>query len=231
MGSAVICGHKDKAFVATPGQKNPHFDAFSTLEDLIFTDESNNRSDQTVLELFLKCTNLQSDSRFQLLNPLATISIEKNSVFIYKDETEAIISTLNPVFQKTFRIIFSLKYDFNLKFDICEQDGKKNKISLGSCVFSLHELASCGDFISADLLSGGKKVGTISVLAKELKFLNDVVIMDWEFLPLSPSARYYFLRISRKHGIGFVPVYQTETKNIKYSKKLCRLGKNCDDDQ
>ena len=219
MGSAV-CGSKIKDFVLAPGLLNDSFESSIELNDIICKDPNDSIDDLTILALSIRCTNLFSENRFQLLSPIAYIFIQDGSSYIKKAETEIIISTLNPFFQQTVRVAFGLKYNLNLKIEIHDSQMKMpGKALIGSCIYNVHELAAHGDMVSKELMKSSKKTGNISVSAKELKLLNDLVSIKWEFVPIRPENSYCMLRVSRLSSGECIMVYQTETRKAPYGKK------------
>ncbi|OMJ85880.1 hypothetical protein SteCoe_12722 [Stentor coeruleus] len=217
MGSS-ICGNKDRSLVVgTIALKNTAEDT-KDFSDLLFKQEDKNIEELTVLELLVKCTNLFAENRFQLLSPVAYVSIEENNEFVKKIETEVLSSTVNPIFRKPIRVAYSMDKDFQIKFEIFDMQNKKsNKVLIGSNIFTLHELASRNEAVTKDLIVQGKRNGMISVKAKEQKHSVSTLTMQWEFSSSNFTKGYVFLRISRSYGEIMIPVYQSETKNEPYN--------------
>ena len=237
MGSAV-CGNRVKGLVISPGLSNHPVHSYVGLNEIILKGAHDNIEDLTILELSIRCTNLFSDNRFQLLNPVAYIFAQDGSNYVKKAETEVVPSTLNPFFQQGVRVAFSLKHNFSLKIEIHESQAKKPTTLIGFCIFNMHELAAHGDIITKELINRSKRTGNISILAKELKFLNDVVSIKWEYLPLKPEKNYCMLRISRLFLKECTPVYQTESRKAPYGnnkitwkKVSLSIGRACNGDE
>ncbi|OMJ87478.1 hypothetical protein SteCoe_10811 [Stentor coeruleus] len=217
MGSS-ICGNKVRNLVigTTPLQNTA--EDTKDYSDLLFKQEDKDLEELTILELSVKCTNLFAENRFQLLSPVAYISIEENNEFVKKIETEVLSSTVNPIFRKPIRVAYSMDKDFQIKFEIFDMQNKKtNKILLGSNIFTLHELASRNEPVAKDLIVQGKRNGMISVKAKELKHTVSTLTMQWEFSSSKFTKGYVYLRISRSCGEVMIPVYQSETRNEPYN--------------
>jgi hypothetical protein len=219
MGSAV-CGDKNRNMVVGPVSREARQQEVADQHELIFNDQSSlTEDDCEIVELSVKCTNLYTENRFQLLNPMACILVKVNDEFVKKAETETIFSTINPIFRKSIRAVFSLKQDFALKIEIWDNDIKKNsKVLLGSNFFSFHEIASRTDYICKDLILANRKTGFIYLGAKEMKHLNSVIRMQWNFAVLQPTKSFCALKISRALTTGFLQVYQSETRPGPFSK-------------
>lgn len=218
MGSS-ICGYKDRSSVVGTTPLQITAEDTKDFSDLLFKQDDKNLEELTVLELSVKCTNLFAENRFQLLSPVAYISIEENNEFVKKIETEVLSSTVNPIFRKPIRVAYTMDKDFQIKFEIFDMQNKKlNKVPLGSNIFTLHELASRNEAIAKDLIVQGKRNGMISVKAKEQKHAVSTLTMQWEYSSDKLTKGYAFLRISRSCGEVMIPVYQSETRNEPYSK-------------
>jgi hypothetical protein len=145
--------------------------------------------------------------------------VEENGEFVKKIETEILSSTLNPIFRKQIRAVYSLQKNHQVKFEIFDSAAKKaNRVLIGSNIFSLHEISSRNDFVTKDLMAQGKRNGMISVGAKELKYLGSMVTMQWEFVSSKFTKGFMYLRILRSYGDTVLPVYNTETRRAPYSK-------------
>jgi hypothetical protein len=217
MGS-IVCGSKDGNFVIGPSPAETPDDT-SELSDILFMESNKDIEELTIIELTVKCTNLFAENRFQLLSPVAFISVEENGEFVKKIETEILSSTLNPIFRKQIRAVYSLQKNHQVKFEIFDSAAKKaNRVLIGSNIFSLHEISSRNDFVTKDLMAQGKRNGMISVGAKELKYLGSMVTMQWEFVSSKFTKGFMYLRILRSYGDTVLPVYNTETRRAPYSK-------------
>ena len=91
---------------------------------------------------------------------------------------------------------------------------------IGGNFFSLHEICSKSDYMVKDLMNKNRRTGQIMISAKEMKFLNSVITLQWEFLPgENIKAGYYFLKLTRGPTQENIPIYQTESTISPYSKK------------
>ena len=185
-------------------------------ENILFTDENELFEDLSLLQISLKCTNLSTEDRFQLLNPIAFLYIEENNEFVKKGETEVIFKTLNPSFLTKFKTKYSLKKDYQLKIEI--YDKKKKFELLGSTIFSVHEVAATFQMITKELFNQNKRVGNILIIVEELSHLNDEITMQWAFEPFL-SFGYCYLRLSREDCFGYSNVFQSESRAQPYSNK------------
>ena len=144
--------------------------------EILFKNPSDALYDLTLIELSIKCTNLYTEDRFQLLNPTANILIKENNIYKLKGITETSPSTLNPIFQKSFRLSYKLKTDSGLKIEI--YDNKAEKSFIGSCITSLHEIISKPNALSIDLTNQNKRCGTVHITANEMNFLNNFITIQ-----------------------------------------------------
>ena len=178
------------------------------------------KGDETVtLELSIRCTNLSTDNRFSLLSPVAHLSIEHNGDFIKAAETEVQNITLNPSFSSRFRVPLSMRCDYKIKIELFDYQSKaKTKEFLGSAFFTVHEIASKSEMISKELINSGKKTGNVLVFGEELRYFNDSIEMNWEFMP-AETLDPCFLKISRKEQERLITVFQTESRLAPYSKR------------
>ena len=173
---AIVCGTKDSKLVINP--MTPRMFKEET-EKSWYSNESFDIDDPLILELSIKCTNLSTDNRFQLLNPVAHVFVEENGSFIKKFETEVDTSTLNPVFKKALRIGFSLTKNINFEVKIYDVPAKRSEnMFIGGNFFSLHEICSKSDYMVKDLMNKNRRTGQIMISAKEMKFLNSVITLQ-----------------------------------------------------
>lgn len=210
MGSS-ICTNKHKNQVVVPIPTNQNNEDFSD-EDEIITQYYSEESGY-VLELFIKCTNLVTENRFQLINSVAFVYILQGSEYVKKVETEIQTSTLAPLFNKSVKINYCLGSTLNIKIEIWEVGNKKEiKTLLGSSIYNIHEIAARNDIIYKELEVQGKRNGSLLIWAKELKQYNDVISMQWEFESKIFTKGFFLLRLVRAGGLKPIIIYQSESK-------------------
>ena len=210
MGSS-ICTKKHKDLVVAPISTNQNNEDFSDEDDIItekHADESG-----CILELFIKCINLVTENRFQLINTVAFIYILQGSEYVKKVETEIQTSTLTPLFNKSVKINYCLSSTINIKIEIWEVGNKREiKALLGSSTYNIHEIAVRNDIIYKELEVQGKRNGSLLVWVKELKNYNDVISMQWEFESKIFTKGFFLLRLVRPGGLKPIIIYQSESK-------------------
>lgn len=206
-----ICGAKDRHLIVPPVdslQKKVQIDS----EPSEALPSNSSLSGTIILQLSVKCTNLLSENRFQLLSPMAEILIKSSNEVIKTQETEVQANTLSPFFIKKVNIPFSLSSLSEISLKIWDAANKKSKVYLGSNSFSIHEVAFRKDFITKELFLNEKRNGNLLLSATELKNFNTVVTMKWSVEAKVPLKNMYFLRLSKISGGQNIPVYQSETR-------------------
>lgn len=225
MGSS-ICTSKPKNLVVIPIPTNQNNEDFSDDDEIVLKESST--ENLTVLELFIKCTNLVAENRFQLLNTLAYVYIEENSQFTKKFETETQSSTLTPLFNKTLKISYNLGISLKIKIEIWEVSKKEGRL-LGSSIINIHEIVTRSDILMKDLEVSGKRNGNLLVWAKELKHYSDLAAMQWEFDSKVFTKGLFLMRLVRTTSKQSI-IYQSESKKPpasweKFEVSVSRLCK------
>ena len=178
MGST-ICGSKDNKFIVSPNTPTHSLPLNLEATEVLFKEPSEALHDLILLELSIKCTNLYTEDRFQLLNPIAHILIKEDNTYVLKSSTEVENSTLNPIFKKKIRVSYKLKKLSSLKIEVYHHQPKKlGKMLIGSCITTLHEIVSKPEALSLELLNQNKRSGFVIITASEMKFLNDSITMQ-----------------------------------------------------
>jgi Copine/C2 domain len=227
MGSAV-CGSRIKGLVANPDTGKGFSETLPESGIILYENECHDTENTFILDLSLKCSNLYTQNRFQLVNPVAYIFTKENNEFVKTLETEIQTSTLNPVFEKAIRTAYTLRKDLEIKIEVHDANSKSQDNGLiGSVLFCLHEIAFCNHFISKELSNSSKRTGVALISAKENKFLNSKISMQWEFLPVENTNDYYFFKISLESLYEAVPIYQSESRPSPYGNSYIAWEKFC----
>ena len=192
-------------------------------EIILFEEDGKANDNLIIVEFSLKCKNLVTENRFSLLCPIAHILIQQDALFIKKGETEIQQTTLNPVFSTKFRLSYSIKKERLIKIELYNYDMKNNsKEFIGSSIISMHEIVTNSEEFSKELYSQGQRAGLLFITSEELNYLNDFVIMKWQFIP-KISYGYCFLKLSLTDLDNPLTTYQTESKPFPYGNKYFRL--------
>ena len=231
MGTA-ICGGKDRHLIIAPVETLQKEDLDSSSSEIFETNPFS--LTQTILEITIKCSNLLTENRFQLLSPMAQVTIKFDETHEKVFETEVQNNTLTPVFRKTLKLSYSLSSITSIHIQIFDVPHKRTSKSLiGSNTFSIHEIASRKDFVVKEMWLGERRNGNIHVSAKELKDFLKTAKMKWNFTGKQEMNEFYYLRISRVEGNKVLPVFQTETRQVplNWEKFEISFGRLCKADE
>ncbi|KAN0038186.1 hypothetical protein ACTA71_000358 [Dictyostelium dimigraforme] len=192
-----------------------------TLDPLGQTDNPSNQainlSKNTKVELRFKCMNLKDMDTFSKSDPqIFVYEVKgKNSVSppILVGSTEKINNNLNPVFKKTVTIDYCFERIQNLRFEVLDIDGGGKSDTIGDFSITLGSIVSKpGKRVFGDIKYGGKKTGTIEIIAEEIQETGQNIILKLQGSKLDKKDLFSsdpFFKIFKASPNGNLLVYQS----------------------
>ncbi|KAF0979633.1 hypothetical protein FDP41_001301 [Naegleria fowleri] len=212
-----------------------------------------NQQPQTMVELFISCSNLKNKDLMSKSDPIVSAKIgerQKTGEVFWSDlgRTEVQKNNLNPKFIKTFMVAYKFEEIQPLKFLVYDVDNESSTLAdddfLGMCEVKLSDIVCRPEGLQIPLKDKhGQQMGhgTITIRSEEKRNARDYIVniglagRDLAKMDLFSKSDPFFI-ISKSAGNQFVDIYKSEIimnnlnpnwKNFEITmQKLCNGDEN-----